>query len=585
MSDRSRYRYVNFIGGRILQAREMAKLQGIARGFDDTNQPVAFDSDAVYRDGAAFNVAVNIAPGTATVTLSAVENADPMLVFVRGRWEQIHPADVPAITLSSSQSRLFLNWQLRRVTMAEDPQLTDPTTGEATAEMGQLDLQVSAIDDSSRLPGATEFEKNMLPIVLFGFAPTSNGVTVNYSSNIKDQALASGTTAGFVELTTSTSSGLAASADDPRLSDSRAPSDLSVTDAKVRMPISSGPNNADGTSHYDLALDPGGISSLKVVHQTGRQLVGDLLEWIKAQAASVFSLLTAHIGSSLGAGNSHPMPTAQQVGATPASHQNLSLGVPGSHPAVVATNKGGFVLNRTASVPAAVNDAAFGVLQDGGLLSGLLHTGDVLLGVPNIPSAAPLFESGEALTTGPLALLSTIAQVLAEHVNKTSHKNPHGLTLDDVGGVSQFYVDSRDQAVFFAAKNYIDSKTPAVAVQFVPVVSGAYLLISFAPNGGNPTTIGYGVGRVDLQPDQPFTIPTPDFSFIHNLPQFSFFGVGLQYGDIAAINTSESDMTASVNVQRFDGSGRQGPRTGAVLNWSNLCWRGGAPPASSGGGS
>jgi hypothetical protein len=48
--DRSRYRFVNFIGGRILQAREMDKLQDITRGVDDSNVLTAFDLDAVYRE-------------------------------------------------------------------------------------------------------------------------------------------------------------------------------------------------------------------------------------------------------------------------------------------------------------------------------------------------------------------------------------------------------------------------------------------------------------------------------------------------------------------------------------------------------
>jgi hypothetical protein len=69
--DRSRYRFVNFIGGRILQAREMDKLQDITRGVDDSNVLTAFDLDAVYREGATLNVTPVITPGTKTITLTA----------------------------------------------------------------------------------------------------------------------------------------------------------------------------------------------------------------------------------------------------------------------------------------------------------------------------------------------------------------------------------------------------------------------------------------------------------------------------------------------------------------------------------
>ena len=36
MIDRSRYRYVNFVAGRVLESREMAQLQDISRGVDMT---------------------------------------------------------------------------------------------------------------------------------------------------------------------------------------------------------------------------------------------------------------------------------------------------------------------------------------------------------------------------------------------------------------------------------------------------------------------------------------------------------------------------------------------------------------------
>lgn len=81
--DRSRYRYVNFLGGRILQAREMDKLQDITRGVDDANTVTAYDLDAVYRDGATLNVNVGIASAATDRSDLGIPSLPPPCAFSR----------------------------------------------------------------------------------------------------------------------------------------------------------------------------------------------------------------------------------------------------------------------------------------------------------------------------------------------------------------------------------------------------------------------------------------------------------------------------------------------------------------------
>ena len=438
--DRSRYRYVNFIGGRILQAREMDELQDITRGVDDSNYPSVFDLNALYAEGATFNVTAVITPNTKTVTLTAVDGDYPMLVFVRGRWEVLKSGEAPALTLTTGQTHLYLNWQLTKVTYGAvdgdttDSLLKDVTTSEAAAEMGELRLQVSATDDSLRAVDTnTEFEKNTESIVVFAFTHTSTSLTRNVKNNVVPQALASRQSAGFVTTTTDTT--IAVSTDDPRMMDARAPADGSVHDATVRTPLRDGvATNADGTPRYDLTKDIGGISSAKIVHQHGTQLLSDAVENITSSVVALDAALGAHEGAHLGLDTTHPFPTAGEVGATPQSHQ--ALGLEQAHGLAASKNAGGLTITRDKAVAATAADGAVVVKDQDGDLAKLTHDGDVFAkAAAGFIAAAKLegADTGSSIGNGPLSTLAAVAKALAAHINKTSHKNPHGLTLGDLG--------------------------------------------------------------------------------------------------------------------------------------------------------
>jgi hypothetical protein len=601
MADRSRYRLINYIGARILQARELNKQQAVDRHADDTitgtYAPSAYEQGAVYREGATFNITAT--PTGVAVSFAATDSTKPMLVFVRGLWEKLKVSESSTVTLGTiaitSTSRVsnvvtittsvahnlvvggsvtingvtdssfngtftivstpttttftyaqtaanasssagtvgpgkvYLNYEVRKITVIDDAQLQDATTLEATAEMGELMLTVSATDTSAVALAGNQFEKNVAPIELFTYI--NNGVSlVQVSvSNVIPQARANVVTDGLVRLTTSTSSGLAPADDDPRLTDTRTPTNLSVTDAKVRVPVavssvvistavratnvstittaaphgrlvgesvvitgvadssfngtwviasvplttsftfaqvagnvsSSGGSvsavNSDGTTVYNINTDPGGISAVKIVLKATSQLLEDGWAWLKSKILSVEAAYNAHKNAALGLGNTHPMPTATDVGATPISHVGQPLGLDTTHPLAVSKDTGGFLVNRTGTPTA--GDYAYSTVQSGVVQNGLGHDGDIYSILANAFTAAPLVESGEssgALGAGTLGNMSLVAKALAAHLNKTSHKNPHGLTIGDLGGASLGYVDTQDQNILSTALTFAE---------------------------------------------------------------------------------------------------------------------------------
>ena len=520
--NQARYRYIDWIAERILEASELDRLQQIMQGVAPDNVTCwAWDLGAIYKEGATFNVTPTVA-GT-TVTLTATNSSQPMLVFVRGRWEILQTSEATPITLTTGQTNIYLNWQLVIVNNTVDPSLVDSATGEPTAEMGQLVLQVAAADTSTTaLNTSLYFQQNANPIILFTFAVASGtGVlTVVSSSGVKTQALAAGAQAGLVSLTTSTSSGQALSSDDPSVTNSRNPNPLSVTDAAVRVPVLSGTNTLPiGTG---AGQDPGGISTAKLVHVPTSQTGAAVIEAVRAQANATQAAFAAHAPAPLGNGV-HQMPTASQGGAAPASHVGQVLGLSTSHPPEVDADSGGFEVLRDPGAAAAAMDPGFGILMANVLQSGLLHNGDVygLLsqGITAYPGAV---DGDGAMTTTSLGLMSAIARILVGHVNKVSHKNPHGITLADLGLVITYNFVAINGYINFAmgsnsfmiqwGQGYAGHSAPGETISFNPYfpnncfgVYGAAVCLPGFDSGyftltDMPTTYGF-TADVGGQPD------------------------------------------------------------------------------------
>ena len=583
MPNRSRYRVVDYLPARILQARELLKEQAINRQVDDSNLPSAYALNALYRTGAALNMTPVIS-GT-QVTLTPTDPSKPVLVFVRNQWEILLSTDYSTpFNLTIGQTALFLNYSVQLVTSAQDSQLVDSVTGLPTADMGELVFNISATDTSSvPLDTNSQLEKNLTPIVLLQFANVSGVLSYTPLDNVLPAALGTGSTSGLVKLSQD-SAGIAAATNDPRLSDARTPLPASVVDVSVRNPVSVPGLNADGMPSYDLTQDPGGISADKIVWQEQREKLTDTLTLVRQQEAATAASLATHEPSTLGTPNSHPMPTAQQVGAAPASHVNQPLGIPGSHPATVTSDNTGFTVSRSRATPGPL-DYAYETRHsdDGSIINGLLHNGDLFSILGSAFTASPLVESGETLTSGQLNLFSMIAAVLSQHVNKTSHKNPHGLALSDLGGAALSYVDTQDQAMLANAKLYTDAQVPHVTwrVEVIPTQPngdwGTYFLVKFSPNGGTPLEFGLGTGRLTDTAEGNYgasmlTIPYP-VGFTQGITNAGFLatvsnnGFGLMWDVNAAVGNQQCYSITT----RY--SGKQVASTGNQLSWWAFVWR------------
>jgi hypothetical protein len=145
-TDAGLYRHLRFVGGRILQDRELDDLQ--ASSFSKT----AAVTDALFKDGALINVQAAI--NGLNVTLSPIDAESPMFVIVDGAFEVFEPV---TLTLPGVQQNgtdpIYLNWVVWRVTadgtyngqpgVLSDPALIDAGTGESVAERGQLQFEIS----------------------------------------------------------------------------------------------------------------------------------------------------------------------------------------------------------------------------------------------------------------------------------------------------------------------------------------------------------------------------------------------------------------------------------------------------------
>jgi hypothetical protein len=465
--DQTRYRQLNFVGARILQARELNWLQEMDQGVAVTNNetPVSGQLQSLYRQGALFNVSI----GTSgmVVTLSATDNTKPMMVFVRDRWETFPRnnddttdgtgtyAGNHTITLSGAGTlSVYLNWELKIRTgglTGDDPTLTDSLTNEAVASGGELILHVSYQDTSGAALSGSQLAKNIAPVPLFTFTSTGTTLSLHAIDNVFTQALASTLTSGFVSTTTNTP--VVVSTDDTRMTNGRSAADGSVHDASVRTPIAAGGTNADGTPTYNLSGDIGGINAAKLVYTAGTQLVSDFLTWIKTQFNNLLNRYNSHETAALGLINTHPIPTASQVGAAPLSHVGQVLGLSTSHPPVVNQNSGGFQVNRS-SGGGSVDDPAYGVFVTGSPIASINHDGDVYSSKAGAFTATP----GGSLASGPLSHMGLVAQVISQHVNQISHANPHGLAAADIGAATTGYVDTAVANVLANAENYTNTQ-------------------------------------------------------------------------------------------------------------------------------
>jgi hypothetical protein len=200
----------------------------------------------------------------------------------------------------------------------------------------------------------------------------------------------------------------------------------------------------DGSITYNTP-NVGGIYSDKIIYTTLKERLTDILTTIRTSIANALAQIAAHINQPLGPGV-HPMPTAAQVGAAPASHVGMALGLPGSHPATVTSDTGGFEVVQSGA--GSKSNYAFDIRTNGQANPklGITHDGDIYSALTGAISVAPNQSEATAagagtLTAGAMTYLALLARVVAQHVNAWPNRNPHGTPGSDV---NKAYVDTQD---------------------------------------------------------------------------------------------------------------------------------------------
>ena len=417
---------------RVLEARELIKLESIIKGVDDSGNHVAFDLNAVYREGATLNLTpvVNTTGGVSYVQFTAIDVLKPMLIFAKNRWWSFISGETPSITLPSFTSTIYLNWWTKEVSSITDSSLVD-FSGEPTANMGQLYLQLTTTNALVSGLGYTPVEQNSVPALVFSFnstgsaavlAPTNSSTGVNI--NVNPQALSTSSRAGMVYLTDSTMSnvgqpGVACASNDPRLSagiGGHSIVDASVSPALLSAWTVTALPLTEGFSYTGLDFDNtgGGINSSKIIYTAG-------LPSSTSTVATLDVLLANHLNKPLGSLNTHPTIIPSDTATFGVTHQTTD----GSGDAFLVTSNSGSAR-----------------------LAAITHTGDVysILAAAESPviSRSGPYSSGTLDTygcEGTLAgtaitpsTLSILAGLVSAHINQNTHSNPHGLTLGDVGG-------------------------------------------------------------------------------------------------------------------------------------------------------
>ena len=614
-SNPSLYRYIDFLGGAILDASNVTLLQ------TELERIGSQGLGQLYASGTLLNGVFNIT-GT-SIVFTHFNSSYDIFGFINGQFEDLGAT----ISIGGTQpttgasNPLYLNWSWDIKTSVDDSSFIDGITGEPTIEAGQLSFQVSWTDTSgTSLNLSTQFGKNTSPIILATFDMSVPGtVTPTYINGVAPYAWGTPKQAGFVRLTSDSNwiansssftlgqqiidsngniqqvthinvsgvtgssaptwnatpgfttvdgtytwtnmgipaRGVAVNSTDISVTNARNPITGSVYDSSVAALISSGTNSttlpawapannysvgnqvvdsngnietvvsvsSSGTSGgsvtwntslggttFDFQVvwinggtasttkyDPttasqGGIFTDHIIYTSLKQKLTTFLDTVNTSVANALVALTNHIGKPLGSAETHPFPTALQVGAAPLSHVGQILGLSTSHPAQVNNDHNGFVVLRNPAITAATTDYGYEITDGTNVLAGITHPGDIFSSLANLINAqGDNGVGGSATNRGTLGLMSFIAKVLAEHVNYNTHgnNNPHNLNASDVGAVTAVYVDQQVSSIIADLSSYVDARAN-IAVRVVRT-AGAAQTVGQVISGTNPGSLQWPV--------------------------------------------------------------------------------------------
>lgn len=409
------YRYIQFEGGRILQAAELNDLQS------EASARKRYASASMFVDGALANVKAVIAGNG--ITLSKTVPAEPwMMVLINGEWEPFNQTTLllPAVKVTGLDT-LYLHWTLWKVTAdgaagsLADPALVDGVTNEAVAERGQLQFTFSfttALSDEAIDP-ARMISKSTVAIPVLQIAWEASTPSIVTLDIFRAHMLGTPSQAGVVKLSTSTSNGVAVADDDARLAGAGT-ADASIRTRHVTLPEETGNTTTIQTPEVKTGANDGGIDAARVWYAPLKAKVSDVLTYLAAGLAALSATAAAHAARLTALEGRSTGSLAGHVGKALGRDADGSF----THSPIVTDPMDGYKHIGTQSPEAGQNSlteskpAYMAWTRDGNKVGGIVQNGDYVLLNPGLVNQINgLCPGGElnsyfklALTVGQLTI-------------------------------------------------------------------------------------------------------------------------------------------------------------------------------------
>lgn len=394
------YRYVEYTGGRILQARELNDVEN-----SEASRRRAILA-SIFREGAILNLSAAIQGNG--VALSKRAPLEPLSIVINASCEPIDEAVValPPVKPSGADI-LYAHWVLWRVTAdglhngtpgcLVDESLIDAATNEKVSERGQLQVILSfdAALSSEAIDPVRMISKSTAPLSVLRIVWTDSVPSIAYYDSFAAQLQATPNTAGMVKLSTGTSD-TAVADDDPRLSAGTGP----VNTSDVSQPEATGGTTSIQTPEVKTGASDGGIDSARLWYGPLKAKVSDVLAYLAARLAALATSVDDHT-SRISALEGRPAGSNGSLD----NHIGKPLGkaADGSftHKPVVTDPSGGYQMIGPSNVPGLLLNSAmaYGVwTTQGVLLGGVDHCGNFRLVNPQLVGGIQSACTGVDLT-------------------------------------------------------------------------------------------------------------------------------------------------------------------------------------------
>jgi hypothetical protein len=574
--DISKYRRAEFVGARILQARELNQMNDLA---GDVPAGGKYDLGAVFVTGGLLNVQVQVSGNT--VSLLPINPAEPMLVYLNGAFEVFTAGPISFTPKAAGTfDNIFCNYVYWRVTFdganstLRDTSLIDAITGQPTAEMAQVQVTFGA-DDHGAIDTVKMFDRNTVALPSVVLQWTGAGTLAFYGMyGYRDFAYAGPTHPGVV--TTSTSLSKVVSDDDARLSNSRLPADTSVNTQKVipDTPTGSqttitftnqnGQNDSTAIATVQTTDTSGGINAKRLFYETFAISVHDMLNltWSKLlNAYAVLRDLTTRV---------HTLEVKPDIDLT--FHVGHNLGEANSHPPVVdnataANQWKGYEVRVATQLN---TDYAFLVrTSNGTLLSGLDHSGNFQYLNPTFaPQLVHADQGIDFRTFFNLALMSGnffANPVLGMQGDVTGATNGSVVTRLQGKPVSSAPPAIGD-ILQFDGSSWQTGQPVTPTAQTIQTTYGYWTIFRFAPNKqqGLEIAVGYGAAPHGAALELPAGFNTSSFFPMVSPRSYTDTGHPAHGVQLCALNNLVVQMSYN------DGEGHTWY---GVANWFAIAWR------------